>query len=274
MMRTNAKILFAAALLAVCACQRQPQLVILHTNDTHSHFEPVRGGEYDGLGGCIERAAFVDSVRAVHGEDRVLLLHAGDFSQGTPYFSELEGVLEPRILNDLAYDCVTLGNHEFDNDIEALTERLRMLRPETRVVCANLDLSTFPLGEIVKPYAIFERGGKKIGVIGLESDLSTNVTKTVSSRLRQLDNVEETNRWADYLHDTERCDLIILLSHLGYEQDQALVPQTRWIDIVIGGHSHTFVDGFLYVADSRGRQVPIITDGCWGLEMGQINVNR
>ena len=152
-------ILLAAASLAFCACCRQPKLVILHTNDTHSHFEPVRGGEDDGLGGCIERAAFVDSVRAAHGADRVLLLHAGDFSQGTPYFSELDGVLEPRVINDLAYDCITLGNHEFDNDIEALTARLKALRSETRVVCANLDLSGFPLGEIVKPFAIIRRGG-------------------------------------------------------------------------------------------------------------------
>ena len=265
-------ILLAAASLAFCACCRQPKLVILHTNDTHSHFEPVRGGADDGLGGCIERAAFVDSVRAVHGEDRVLLLHAGDFSQGTPYFSELGGVLEPRVINDLAYDCITLGNHEFDNDIEALTARLKAIRPETKIVCANLDLSGFEMGEIVKPYAILHRGGMKIGIIGLEADLSTNVTKSVSSRLTQLDNVEVTNRWADFLHDEEKCDLIILLSHIGYDEDQALVPQTRWIDLVVGGHSHTFVDGFVHVADANGKKVPIITDGCWGLEMGQINV--
>ena len=132
-------ILLAAAALAVCACQ-QPKLVILHTNDTHSHFEPLRGGEDSGAGGSIERAAFVDSIRTAYGRDRVLLLHAGDFSQGSPYFSELGGVLEPRVINDMQYDCVTLGNHEFDNDIEALTERIKMLRPETRVVCANLDL--------------------------------------------------------------------------------------------------------------------------------------
>jgi len=265
-------IAFAAALLAVSACQ-QPKLVILHTNDTHSHFEPLRGGADDGVGGVIERAAFVDSVRTVYGEDRVLLLHAGDFSQGSPYFTELKGTLEPLVINDFAYDCVTLGNHEFDNDIEALTERLKML-DGTPVVCANLDLSPFELGEYVKPYAILERAGLKIGIIGLEADISTSVTRTVSSRMQQLDNVEVTNRWADYLHETEKCDLVILLSHAGYDVDQEIVPETRWVDLVIGGHTHTFVDDFLYVENARGKEVPIITDGKWGLEMGQINVRR
>ena len=262
----------AAALLAVCACQ-QPKLVILHTNDTHSHFEPLRGGPDDGVGGAVERAAFVDSVRAVYGTDRVLLLHAGDFSQGSPYFTELNGALEPMVINDFAYDCTTLGNHEFDNDIEALTERLKTLTG-TKVVCANLDLSPFELGEYVKPYAILHKAGMKIGVIGLEADISTAVTKSVSSRMQQLDNVEVTNRWADYLHETEKCDLIILLSHAGYDVDQEIVPETRWVDLVIGGHTHTFVDDFLYVENARGKRVPIITDGKWGLEMGQINVRR
>ena len=265
-------IALAAALLAVCACQ-QPKLVILHTNDTHSHFEPLRGGPDDGVGGAVERAAFVDSVRAVYGTDRVLLLHAGDFSQGSPYFTELNGALEPMVINDFAYDCTTLGNHEFDNDIEALTERLKTLTG-TKVVCANLDLSPFELGEYVKPYAILHKAGMKIGVIGLEADISTAVTKSVSSRMQQLDNVEVTNHWADYLHETEKCDLIILLSHAGYDVDQEIVPETRWVDLVIGGHTHTFVDDFLYVKNARGKEVPIITDGKWGLEMGQINVRR
>ena len=265
-------IALAAALLAVCACQ-QPKLVILHTNDTHSHFEPLRGGPDDGVGGAVERAAFVDSVRAVYGTDRVLLLHAGDFSQGSPYFTELNGALEPMVINDFAYDCTTLGNHEFDNDIEALTERLKTLTG-TKVVCANLDLSPFELGEYVKPYAILHKAGMKIGVIGLEADISTAVTKSVSSRMQQLDNVEVTNHWADYLHETEKCDLIILLSHAGYDVDQEIVPETRWVDLVIGGHTHTFVDDFLYVENARGKRVPIITDGKWGLEMGQINVRR
>ena len=104
--------------LAAIACQ--PRLVIIHTNDTHSHFDPVRGGESDGLGGIIERAAFIDSVRAEYSSDKVLLLHAGDFNQGTSYHSELGGSLEPKMINALGYDCITLGNHELDEGIESL----------------------------------------------------------------------------------------------------------------------------------------------------------
>ncbi len=262
---------FSLLLLALAACSREPRLVIVHTNDTHSHFEPLRSGPQAGHGGVIERAAFVDSIRSVYGDDRVLLLHAGDFSQGTSYFTELGGRLEPAVINDMRYDCVTLGNHEFDNDIEALTERLAMLE-NTFVVSANIDVSQFDLSDYVKPYAIVDRGGMKIGIIGLESDLSTNVSATISSRLPQLDNVEVTNKWAEYLHSVEKCDMIILLSHLGYDNDQALIPQTSHVDLVIGGHSHTFVDGFIYVSDRDGKKVPVITDGCWGLEMGMVTI--
>ena len=148
------RILAAAALaLALCACQSEPRLVIIHTNDTHSHFEPIRSGADAGRGGIIERAAFVDSVRNAVGGDKVLLLHAGDFSQGTSYFSELGGQLEPRMINALGYDCVTLGNHEFDNGIEDLEARLAMLTG-TRVVSSNIDVSQFGLAEYVEPYVI------------------------------------------------------------------------------------------------------------------------
>lgn len=264
-------LVFALLSVLACSCSNEPRLVILHTNDTHSHFEPVRSGSDAGRGGVIERAAFVDSVRNAVGEDRVLLLHAGDFSQGTSYFSELGGQLEPRMINALRYDCVTLGNHEFDNGIEDLTGRLAQLK-NTCVVSANIDVSQFSLAEYVKPYAVIRKAGMKIGIIGLETNLSANVSATISSRIPQLDDVEVTNKWADYLRNTEKCDLVILLSHIGYEEDQQLVPQTRNLDIVIGGHSHTFVDGLVYVKDLDGREVPVITDGCFGLEMGEIKI--
>jgi len=268
----KAVLCFAAALLLAAGCKNStPRLVILHTNDTHSHFEPLRSGDEAGRGGVIERAAFIDSVRAAVGEDRVLLLDAGDFSQGSSYFSELEGQLEPLIINDMRYDCTTLGNHEFDNGIEDLAERLAMLK-DTKVVCANLDLSQFELSKHVTPYTIIERGGMKIGIIGLEANLSANVSATISSRIPQLDNVEVVNKWAKYLDEEEECDLVILLSHLGYGEDKEIVPRIEHIDIVIGGHSHTFVDDFLYVKDASGKEVPIITDGCWGLDVGRIDV--
>ncbi len=258
-------IVILAAVAAVCACS--PKLVILHCNDTHSHLDPLR----DGRGGIIERAAFVDSVRKAEGAGKVLLLHAGDFNQGTSYYTQLHGEIEVDMVNAMKYDAITLGNHEFDNGIEDLTARVR--RIQCPVVCANLDLSSFELGKYVKPYTILHRGGKKIGIIGLEADLSTNVSKSISSRIPQLDPVESVNKWSDYLHKTEKCDMVILLSHNGYEpEDQQNAKGIRGVDLVIGGHSHTFVDDFVYVKDADGKPVPIITDGCWGLEMGMIKV--
>ena len=267
----NAFLSLAVMALVCVSCQRQPRLVILHTNDTHSHFEPVRCGEYASKGGVIERAALIDSVRNFYGEDKVLLLDAGDFSQGTSYFSELGGELEISILNDLGYDCVTLGNHEFDNDIEALEKRLAKLE-STKVVSANIDLSQFPISKYVSPYTVIEKAGLKIGIIGLESNLAANVSAAISDRIPQLDNLESTNSNAAILKDSLRCDMVILLSHLGYEEDLALIPGTRNVDLVIGGHSHTFVDDIVYVRDLDSRKVPVITDGCWGLQVGEIKI--
>ena len=253
-----------AAAAALCACG--PKLVIVHTNDTHSHLDPLR----DGTGGIIERAAFVDSVRAANGAGKVLLLHAGDFNQGSSYYTQLNGRLEVDMVNAMGYDAIALGNHEFDNGIEDLTERVKDIK--CPVLCANLDLRSFELGQYVKPYTILQRGGMKIGIIGLEADISTCVSKTIVSRIPQLDPVEETNRWSDYLKNTEKCDLVILLSHQGYEEDQANAAQIKNVDVVVGGHSHTFVDELKYVEDPTGYPTPIITDGCWGLEMGVLKI--
>ncbi len=264
-------IVVIAALAALCSCG--PKLVILHTNDTHSHFDPLR----DGRGGIIERAAFVDSVRKAEGESKVLLLHAGDFDQGTSYYTQMHGRLEVEMLNAMGYDAVALGNHEFDDGIEDLTERAKNIK--CPLVCANLDLSSFELGQYVKPYTIVNKGGKKIGIIGLEADITTCVSKVVSSRIPILDAVEVTNKWSDYLRNEEKCDMVILLSHFGYvgdpvgiPDDQTNMPGMRGIDLVVSGHSHTDVDDFIYVNDLDGKPVPIITDGCWGLDMGMIKI--
>ena len=258
-----------ALTLCLVAVACQPRLVIIHTNDTHSHFDPVRGGKSDGLGGIIERAAFVDSIRSVYPPEKVLLLHAGDFNQGTSYHSELGGSLEPEIVNAMGYDCVTLGNHELDEGIESLAARLSVIK--CPVVCANCEFPAI-LQQYVTPTTVIERGGMRIGIIGMESDIATMVAAPTAQRIRQLDNVEVVNKWAEQLRKEEKCNFIILLSHLGYQEDQEIVPQTKGLDLIIGGHSHTFVDGFVYVKDARGKKIPIITDGCWGLEMGLIKI--
>ncbi|MBQ9185345.1 MAG: metallophosphatase [Bacteroidales bacterium] len=251
-------------------------LVILHLNDTHSHFEPIRSGSDSLRGGVIERAAYIDSVRNAEGAENVLLLHAGDFSQGTSYFTQLGGDLEIDAINAFGYDVVTLGNHEFDNGPEELARRLANLN--CPVVCANYDFSTFELGKIVKPYAIVEKAGMKIGVFGLLTNILKVVDRSVSDRMPKFDDVEVANKWADYLKNEEKCDLVIALTHLGYDtrdfDDIEMVNATRNIDLVVGGHSHTFLEKMESAKNLDGKDVPIVQDGCWGLNIGRIDIRK
>lgn len=251
--------------LALCACS--PRLVILHTNDTHSHLDPLRDKP---RGGVIERAAFVDEMRRKVGEGRTLLLHAGDFNQGSSYYTNLGGQLEVDLVNAMRYDCITLGNHEFDNGIEDLTARAAQI--QCPIVCATLDLTSFELGKYVKPYAVIERGGMRIGIVGLLCDITPNVSRTISARLPQMDRVEMLNKYAERLRNQEKCDYVIALTHIGYREDQELAAATRGVDLIVGGHSHTFIKGVKYVRNLDGKRVPIVTDGCWGLEMGVLKI--
>lgn len=265
------------SILAACALGFSQDLVILHVNDTHSHEEPLRdGGVQGGMGGVIERAAYVDSVRTAVGKKNVLLLHAGDFSQGTSYFTELGGDIEIDLINAMKYDVVTLGNHEFDNGIDELARRLDNLK--CPVVCANYDFSELVLGKYVKPYAIVRKGGMKIGVIGLLTDVTRVVQKSIADKMKRFDDIEVANKWADYLKNEEHCDMVIALTHIGFDSvgmnDPALVAGTRNIDLVVGGHSHTFLTDAEYRDNLDGRPVPIVQDGCWGLFVGQVDVYR
>lgn len=265
------------SIFAASALGFSQDLVILHVNDTHSHEEPLRDGEAQGgMGGVIERAAYVDSVRTAVGKKNVLLLHAGDFSQGTSYFTELGGDIEIDLINAMKYDVVTLGNHEFDNGIDELARRLGNLK--CPVVCANYDFSELVLGKYVKPYAIVRKGGMKIGVIGLLTDVTRVVQKSIADKMKRFDDIEVANKWADYLKNEEHCDMVIALTHIGFDSvgmnDPALVAGTRNIDLVVGGHSHTFLTDAEYRNNLDGRPVPIVQDGCWGLFVGQVDVYR
>jgi len=254
----------------------KPHLVILHSNDTHSQFEPVRTGEYAGLGGTIERAAFVDSVRKAAGPENVLLLHAGDFSQGTTYFSELGGDLEIRALNAMGYDVVTLGNHEFDNGLEDLGRRLSSL--EMPVVVCNYDFSPFEAGKYIKPYVILEKAGLKIGVLGVLCDLKSMVSADIAERVPEHDVFEAVQKYADLLKLEEKCDLVIALTHIGYTEhnpgeltDPQLCARTRNIDLFVGGHSHTFLEEMPHHPNVDGEMIPIVQDGEMGVYFGQID---
>ena len=285
-MDKTARILFICLSVALAAgvgyfwqtrkAEPDTHLVILHTNDTHSHFEPVRDDEYPGMGGIIERAAYLDSVRVAEGPENVLLLHAGDFSQGTTYFSELGGNLEVQALNAMKYDVVTLGNHEFDNGLEDLGRRLSSL--EMPVVVCNYDFSPFEAGKYIKPYVIVEKAGLKIGVIGVLCDLKSMVAGDIAERVPEFPMVETVQKYADLLKVDEGCDLVIALTHIGYEEhtpgditDPILCSKTRNLDLIVGGHSHTFLEEMVYLPNVDGVPTPIVQDGCYGIFWGRVD---
>lgn len=252
------------------ACSGGNELVILHLNDTHSHIDPERSGEFKGRGGVIEHSVFIDSVRNASGASNVLLLHGGDFSQGTSYFTEMGGDIEIDVLNAIGYDVVTLGNHEFDNGTAELARRLSSLDAE--VVCANYDFTGTPLEPYVKPYVIVKKAGKKIGIIGLLTDISRVVDIKLVGDLKYQDPAPVVNRYAEYLEDVEDCDLVICLSHLGYSGDCRLAEEVYDVDVIVGGHSHTDLAEMTVVQDKEGDDVVIVQDGCWGLGIGELKV--
>lgn len=251
-------------------------LTILHTNDLHSHIEPIRGGRFDGLGGVVERAALVDSIRRAEGARNVLLLDAGDYDQGTSYFSTLGGKAEVEALNIMKYDVATVGNHEWDRGREDFYSRLRKARYKT-VLC-NYTTDDRGFSKSIKPYTIVRRGGRKIGIIGVLTDIEGVVTKECTEGLTYIRPDGPVNEIAAMLKEKKNCDLIIVLSHLGYAEgeenigDVELAPLLKNVDIIIGGHSHTDLHEPSYVNDADGKPVMIVTDMCWGVYVGEIKL--
>jgi 5'-nucleotidase len=268
------RLIITFAVLALSFGAFAQELTILHLNDTHSHIDPERSGKHTGNGGVVEQALYIDEVRAEEGKKNVLLLHAGDFSQGSSYFTELNGDLEIDILNAFKYDAVCLGNHEFDNGIDELARRLANLK--VPVVCANYDFSASPLAKYVKPYVIVKKAGLKIGIIGLLTDLSEVVNSDIAAQMKYQHPVDVTNRYAKYLKEEKKCDLVICLTHLGFEDesytDVMMAPLTRNVDIIVGGHSHTKLKEEARIKNLEGKDVIIVTDWKWGMKVGKLSV--
>ncbi len=269
-------------LLISAATGAQAQdLVILHTNDTHSQIEPFRSGINNGLAGVERRLQFINSQIEEYGKDHVLLLDAGDYNQGTPYFTLGKGDLEANLMNLLGYEAATLGNHEFDNGLDELARRLRITGFPT--LCANYDFSETPIGELVQPYTIISKAGIKIGIIGLTTRLDRVVSYNIVKDLVWLDPIEAVNRYARELKEDEQCDMVIVLSHLGYREDDndnydapsdiTLAKHTRNVDIIIGGHSHTFLKEMKKFRNLDGKEVSIVQDGAYGVYVGKLSIN-
>ena len=253
------------------------KLTILHTNDTHSHIDPFPADDSrnPNMGGVSRRASLIESIRAEN--PNVLLLDAGDIFQGTPYFNYYGGELEFKLMSMLKYDIATMGNHDFDNGIDGFYSQLPHAKFD--FVSANYDFKNTILNEIVKPYKIFSKGGIKIGVFGLGIKLEGLVDKKMYKETVYNDPIETADEMTRILKQEEKCDLIICLSHLGYDykndpekiSDLNLAKKTEDIDLIIGGHTHTFLDKPTIVLNKIGEQTLVNQVGCYGINLGKID---
>ncbi|MCK9625009.1 MAG: metallophosphoesterase [Bacteroidales bacterium] len=266
----------ALLLLGISVINAQ-RLIILHTNDTHSQIETIRVGRNKDMGGVERRLQFINSARRYYGKNKVLLLDAGDYSQGTPYFTVAKGDIEVELMNVMKYDVATLGNHEFDNGQEELSRRLKMANYTT--LCCNYDFSDTPLRKQIKPYKIIYRGGLKIGIIGATLRLDNLVLASSLDGMKSLNIIKEVNKLAAMLKDNKHCDIIILLSHLGYSggslehpSDVIMAQNSENIDIIIGGHSHTYLKEADYELNLKGKNVIITQSGAQGVLVGKLEV--
>ena len=268
-------IILGILLLALPFGGYSQDLVILHTGDTHSQIEPIRVGKGSGTAGVHRRAEYFAQVKAAH--ENVLLLDAGDYNQGTPYFTVFKGDLEMQLMNALGYDVVGIGNHEFDNGVDELARRLSMA--QFPIVCANYDFTGTPLESLVKPYVIIEKAGKKIGIFGLTTDVTTLVAKQNREGIVYHDVYEVANNMAKELKKKQKCDLVIALTHIGYSgypeevTDISLAQKTSNIDIIIGGHSHTFLETESVFKNAKGKNVLVLHAGSHGEYVGRLDLS-
>lgn len=256
--------------------QNDKQIVILHSNDTHSCIYPLNVNLADtalaGRGGYLRRAAFVEQQRKQY--PNLLLIDSGDFSQGSPYYTLNKGEVEVGLMNIMRYDAATIGNHEFDFGLENMARIFRMAK--FPILCSNYDFTGTPVEGTVKPWTIIKRDGVKIGLFALDPKLIGLVDTAKCQGVRYLDPVAKANEMAALLK-AKKCDLVICVSHLGWNNvdmnDQIMIAGSRGIDLVLGGHSHTYMKQLEYVKDLDGKMVPVDQNGKHGLWIGKMLLN-
>ncbi|MFO8173683.1 MAG: bifunctional metallophosphatase/5'-nucleotidase [Gemmatimonadota bacterium] len=250
-------------------------IVILHTNDTHSRIDPfpMDGGRFQGLGGVARRASLIRRIR--NENEHVLLLDAGDIFQGTPYFNFFQGEIEFRAMSEMRYDAATLGNHDFDNGVEGLGKMLP--HAEFQFVSANYDVSASPLAHRVKPWTVRELGGVRVGIFGLGIAFEGLVLEQLHQGVRHTDPFAAARRSVAELRE-QGCSLIVCLSHLGYRyrdpqpSDTLLAREVEGIDLVLGGHTHTFMSQPDVHGHPGGRETLVNQAGWAGMRLGRVDV--
>lgn len=252
-------------------------LTVLHTNDVHSYIDPFppTHPKNPNMGGVARRAALIETIRKEN--PNVLLLDAGDIFQGTPYFNYYGGELEFKLMSMMKYDLATIGNHDFDNSIDGLYNQLPNANFE--FVNANYDFKNTVMNGHVKPYKIFHKDGIKVGVFGIGVELEGLVDKKNYKETVYHDPTSISQDMARILKQEEKCDLVICLSHIGYQyknepnkiSDVKLATLTKDIDLIIGGHTHTFLDKPTVLKNADGKDVLINQVGCYGVNLGRID---
>ncbi len=270
-------VMLSAGGLCLNSCSAQKKhLTILHTNDVHSHIDPFPKdhADFPGLGGLARRAGLVQSIREEN--PNTLLLDAGDIFQGTPYFNFYGGELEFKLMSKLKYDASTIGNHDFDNGIDGLLAQLPYASFDFLI--ANYDFSNTVLDGYTKPYKTYVRDGIKVGIYGIGIQLAGLVTKKLYKETEYLDPYEIASDIETQLRKTEKCDLVICLSHLGYSyenenkpDDLTLAKRTKHTDLIIGGHTHTFLERPTIATNASGREILVNQVGCFGVNLGRID---
>jgi len=260
-----------------CKSDLSKKITILHTNDVHSHIEPFSSdhSEFPNKGGFERRSTLINNIRKDNPD--TLLFDAGDIFQGTPYFNFYGGEIEFKLMSMLKYDAATIGNHDFDNGIGGLNSQLP--NASFDLISSNYDFTNTILETKIKEYKTYNKSGIKIGVFGLGIELEGLVSKDLYKETKYLSPVEITDDITSKLKNEENCDLIICLSHLGYKYDNApnkicdltLAKQTKDIDLIIGGHTHTFMNQPKVVKNKTDKNVLINQVGCFGLFLGKVD---
>jgi len=261
---------------ALALPKERHRLTILHTNDTHSRIEPfpMDGGKFQGMGGVAKRTALISKIRAE--ESQVLLLDSGDILQGTPYFNFFNGEPEFIAMNEMGYEAATIGNHDFDGGIQRLAELNEMAR--FPILNANYDFKNTPLNNKINSYTIIQKGEIEVGIVGVGIELRGLVPDKSFGDTQYLDPIKAANDTASFLRHERDCSLIICLSHLGYEYDDQkvsdvlLAANTKNIDIILGGHTHTFMDAPRIVKNLHHKNVIIHQVGWGGILLGRLDI--
>ncbi len=270
---TGATLLSLAPLDLLAAREEVIKISILHTNDMHSRIECFNSGRNKGAGGMLQLASVIKQIRSQ--EENILLLDAGDIFQGTPYFNYYGGELEFKLMSEIGFDASTLGNHDFDNGIDGLVKQLP--NANFPFLSANYDVSNTALSGHTLPYKTFNKNGIKIGVFGLGIELDGLVDPKLYKDTLYIDPIRIANEQSNLLKNKLNCDLVICLSHLGYSynskkvSDRVLAQESSNIDLIIGGHTHTFLKEPKSIENKEGREVLINQVGFGAIKLGKID---